>query len=102
MKPKRTVVIRVIVRWEMDAMAEKIRAPILFLPYAMTSRPGYIVCYSPIGQHSEAHLRYYWEDTKPVHDLSDLQVQRLLNEYANLGERVILKVLKRRPSMTGF
>ena len=73
---------------------DKDGTPVLFFPDDPVSKPGMIVCYAHIGQHSEASKDYYWNDTKPdkSNDCADL-----IREYENLG-RCKLTVKRRLPS----
>ncbi len=65
--------------------------PILFLPQDAANY-GRIVCYSHIGQHSEADVAYYTNDTKPdkINACADL-----IREYENLGEKTESIIRKR-------
>ncbi len=73
---------------------EKDGTPILFLPDDPVN-PGRIGCYSHVGQHSEADLGYYYENTKP--DRANACAD-LLSEYRSIPPCEAELVLRERRS----
>lgn len=83
--------VKVIAKWENGF-------PILFLP-EYSANIGNIVCYSRIGQHSEACLAYY-RGLKNPPDTSEAKaaLASLVHEYERLGppsEHCRVKLAKR-------
>jgi len=72
---------------------EKDGTPILFLPDDPCSRPDRIGCYAHLGQHSEADIGYYYQDTKP--DRANACAP-LLNEYRSIPPRDAELVIRKR------
>ena len=62
---------------------EKDGTPILFLPDDPVN-PGRIGCYAHLGQHSEADLGYYYENTMPDRKGA---CAALIDEYRSIPPR---------------
>lgn len=48
---------------------KKTNEVIAFFPE--TYKNGEVMCYTHIGQHSMADIRYYWDDTERIHNAEE-------------------------------
>lgn len=66
---------------------------LLVLP-DLPARPGYLVCYSRIGQHSECTVGYYRRKTTPAPH-NNPSVLALTREWCNLGNPCAARFVQR-------
>lgn len=69
------------------------KSVVAFMPDAETNR-GMIMCYAHVGQHSEASIGYYRQNTTPVEQPMCIDAVDLICELERIGYEP--KIVQRR------